>query len=340
MLVLGAVLMATLITADDPVAKVTVDEGKRLVVVTAGPFHVPSMPPGMNHEDMEMMNDHNTPLVRFEWPIQGFLRGFKVEIEDAEGKALDRRMIHHLIGVNFARRQLLYSAVERLFGIGQETDDVSAPRTIGVPMTPGDKLGMYMAWQNETGKDLDGVVIRVVFEYSPPNLNPRPLAALPIYMDVNLTVGGSNSYDVPPGKSEKAYEFTMPIGGRLLGFGGHLHDFGSSVRLEEVVSGKVVATVTAARDGSGKVSKVSRSLPGVGGDGIKLEKGKRYRVVGVYDNPTSETVARGAMAHISGLFAPDDYSAWPKLDLSDETLQDDLASLNEMGRSGGGHSHH
>jgi len=46
------------------------------------------------------------------------------------------------------------------------------------------------------------------------------------------------------------------------------------------------------------------------------------------------------MAHISGLFAPDDYSACPKVDLSDETLQDDLASLNEMGHGGGGHSHH
>jgi hypothetical protein len=27
-------------------------------------------------------------------------------------------------------------------------------------------------------------------------------------MDVNLTVGGSNTFDVPPGVSEKAHEFT------------------------------------------------------------------------------------------------------------------------------------
>ena len=36
-------------------------------------------------------------------------------------------------------------------------------------------------------------------------------------MDVNLTVGGSNTFDVPPGKSTKAFEFSLPVGGRLLG---------------------------------------------------------------------------------------------------------------------------
>jgi hypothetical protein len=338
---LGSLLVLSLATiaADDPVARVTVNEAKREVVVTAGPFHVAAMPPGVSHEDMEAMEDHNTPLIRFEWPIEAWMRGFRVEIEDAEGRSLDRRMIHHLIGVNFNRRQLLYPAVERLFGIGQETDDATVPRTIGVPMQAGSKMGMYMAWQNETGQDLHGVVIRVRFDYMPPNMNPRPLDALPIYMDVNLTVGGSNSFDVQAGRTEKAWEFTMPIGGRLLGFGGHLHDYGSMVRLEEVESGRVLATVRADRTRDGKVRKVSRGLPGVSGDGIHLREGRRYRVIGIYDNPTGQAIARGGMAHIVGLFAPDDVSRWPALDLTDATLQDDLASLNEMGK-GGGHSHH
>lgn len=336
----GVLMLLAGPAGDEPKATVTVDADRREVVVTAGPFHVAAMPPGMAHEDMEAMEDHNTPVVRFEWPIEAWLRGFKVEIEDAAGKPLDRQMIHHLIGVNFSRRQLLYPAVERLFGIGQETDDATAPRTIGVPMKPGAQLGMYMAWQNETGKDLDGVIIRVRLEYSPPNLNPRPLDALPIYMDVNLTVGGSNSFDVQPGRTEKAWEFTMPLTGRLLGFGGHLHDYGTMVRLEDVETGKVVARVTATRTKEGKVTKVSRSLPGVGGDGIKLTEGRRYRVIGVYDNPTGKAIARGAMAHIVGLFAPEDVSRWPALDLADETLQEDLASLSAMGKAGHAHDAH
>src|SRR5262249_51427634 len=157
------------------------------VVVTVGPFNVAAMPPGMKHEDMEMMDDHSTPVIRFEWPIDGWLRGFGVDIVDSDGKPVDRRTIHHLIGINFDRRQLLYPAVERLFGIGQETEDASVPKSIGVPMKAGHHLGMYMSWENETGKDLTGVMIHVRFDYSPPNLNPRPVDALPIYIDANLT---------------------------------------------------------------------------------------------------------------------------------------------------------
>lgn len=322
----------------EPQATVAVDSARREVLVTVGPFHVASMPPGMKHEDMEMMDDHNSPLIRFDWPVDGWLRGFAVDIVDGQGRPLDRRLIHHMIGVNFDRRQLLYPAVERLFGIGQETEDMYVPKTIGVPMKSGFRLGMYMAWANETGKDLDGVMVRVRFAYSPTNLNPRPVDALPIYMDVNLTVGGTNTFDVPPGISEKAYEFTMPIEGRLLGYGGHLHDYGLDVRLQDAESGKILATVTAARTSDGKVTKITRRLPGVTGDGILLKAGHKYRVIGRYDNPTGQTLPKAAMAHITGLFAPSRFTQWPAVDLANQTLQADLASLNAMG--GGGHQHH
>jgi len=334
-----AVLSASLFEsgrADDPRAKVTVDSAKKEVTVTAGPFHVEAMPPGVKHEDMDMMEGHNTPLIRFEWPVDGWLRGFRLEVVDGSGKPLDRRIVHHLIGVNFDRRQLLYPAVERIFGAGRETEDMFVPRTIGVPMKSGYRLGMYMAWQNETGQDLHDVQVKVHLSYSPTNLNPRPVDALPLYMDVNLTVGKSNTYDITTaGKHEKSWEFTMPVDGRLLGYSGHLHDHGVAVRLEDVASSRVLATVKATLARDGKITKISRSLPGVGGDGIRLRAGRKYRVVGVYHNPSPETLP-GAMAHITGIFAPDDVPKWPAVDLSDELMQDDLASLNEMG---GSHKH-
>jgi hypothetical protein len=69
----------------------------------------------------------------------------------------------------------------------------------------------------------------------------------------------------------------------------------------------------------------------VTGDGLKLKGNHRYRVVGEYDNPTGETLIRGAMAHMSGLFAPDDMSRWPKIDPSDPDYQRDLVSLQVEG---------
>ena len=141
--------------------------------------------------------------------------------------------------------------------------DVKVPKTIGVPMEPGMDLGLYVAWHNDTGKDLQGVQMTLRMLWTPKNQNPQPVNAMPIYMDVNLTVGGSNTFDVPPGRSEKAHEFILPVSGRLLGVGGHLHDYGVRVRLEDAEIGKLLAEVVATRDSAGKVSKVSRKLFGV-----------------------------------------------------------------------------
>lgn len=323
----------------DATVTVTVDSARHEIHVKAGPFFLPNMG-AIDHHMMDMGASHDTPVFHFDWPVQGWLRGFKTGVVDADDHDLPKRVMHHMIVVNYSRRQALYPAAERLFGAGQETADAMLPATIGVPMTPGMDLGFYIAWHNDTGQDMDGVYMTMTLIYTPPNQNPRPVDVLPYYMDVNLTVGGSNTFDVPPGRSEKSWVFTQPIDGRLLGYGGHLHDYGVQVRLEDVKSGKVIAEVHADHDKNGKVSGVSRSLPGVRGAGLRLRAGVQYRVVGVYDNPTGETIKNGAMAHMSGIFAPSNPRQWPSIDESDPTYQRDLASLEMLGADqGDGHDH-
>ena len=344
MLVWSALLAAVLATdttkiSPDPRVTIAVDSSRKELVLRAGPFDLPNMPP-MDHRAMMMDRSvaHDTPIQHFAWPLQGWLRGFELELKDGQGNPVPRRVVHHMIMVNFSRRMLLYSAPERLFGAGTETADVKVPKTIGVPMEPGMDLGLYVAWHNDTGKDLQGVQMTLRMLWTPRNQNPQPVNAMPIYMDVNLTVGGSNTFDVPPGRSEKAHEFVLPVSGRLLGVGGHLHDYGVRVRLEDAESGKLLAEVVATRDSAGKVSKVSRKLFGVTGDGLKLKGDHRYRVVGEYENPTGHTLIRGAMAHMSGLFAPDDMGDWPKIDASNPDYRRDLVSL-QVNREYGGRTH-
>jgi hypothetical protein len=336
-----------------PTVSVTVDSSRHELTVTSGPYDLPNMPPMEDHAMMDLGMSHDTKLQRFEWPVDGWFRGFRVELTDGSGRAVPSHVIHHMIMVNFSRRQLLYSAAERLMGIGTETGEVSVPKTIGVPMKPGMDLGMYIAWHNDTGHDLQGVQMKLIMLWTPKNQNPPPVNALPIYMDVNLTVGGTNTFDVPPGKSSKAYEFILPTGGRLLGVGGHMHDYGTRVRLEDAESGKLLTEVVATRDASGKLVKVSRKLFGVSGSGLRLKPNHRYRVVGDYDNPTGEVRVRGAMASMVGLFVPDDLKKWPSIDPRDPTYRRDLASLevrgaNSMssmpgmdhGHTGSGHESH
>jgi hypothetical protein len=326
-----------------PTVSVTVDSSRHELTVTSGPFDLPNMPPMEDHAMMDLGMSHDTKLQRFRWPVDGWFRGFRVELVDGAGRSVPAHVIHHMIMVNFSRRQLLYAAAERLMGIGTETGEVSVPKTIGIPMKPGMDLGMYIAWHNDTGKDLEGVQLKLTMLWTPKNQNPPPVNALPIYMDVNLTVGGTNTFDVPAGKSSKAYEFTLPTSGRLLGVGGHMHDYGTRVRLEDAETGKVLTQVVAERAPDGKLIKVSRKLFGVSGKGLKLKANHRYRVVGEYDNPTGEMRVKGAMASMVGLFVPDDMRRWPAIDARDPIYQRDIASLQVRGATAGsmpGMRHH
>jgi hypothetical protein len=319
----------------NPRVRVSVDSSRHELTVMSGPYDLPNMPPMDDHAMMDLGMSHDTKLQRFEWPVDGWFRGFRVELTDARGRPVPPHVMHHLIMVNFSRRQLLYSAAERLMGTGTETEEVSVPKTIGVPMKPGMRLGMYIAWHNDTGQDLEGVQLKLILLWTPKNQNPPPVNALPIYMDVNLTVGGTNTFDVPPGKSTKAFEFSLPTGGRLLGVGGHMHDYGSRVRLEDARTGKVLTQVVAQRAPDGKLVKVSRKLFGVSGQGLRLKLNHRYRVVAEYDNPTGQIRVKGAMASMVGLFVPDNMKRWPAIDPRDPTYQRDLASLQVRGAATG-----
>lgn len=341
MMVLAAVAMQQ--PAREPDLKVTLDSTKKEVVVVAGPFDAPQMAAHTATGSVGNMIDHgeahDTPLQRFEFPTAGYMRGFKIEVTDTKGQPLPRHILHHLIVVNFDRRQLVYEAPERIAGGGAESGDIFIPKTIGLPLEKGMKLGVYAGWHNDLGRDLDGVMVKMTFVWSPLNMNPKPVAVLPIYMDVNLTPGMPNSYDVPPGVSVKSHEFTLPVSGRLLGVGAHLHDYGLDVRLEDAETGKVLTSVKAKRLPDGRVTEVGRNLFGVSGEGIRMVAGHRYRVVGRYDNPGKETIVNGAMAHLTGIFSPDDMSKWPKINPDHPDFQRDVAVLNTQGEDGGSHDH-
>lgn len=307
-----------------PRIEVRVDSAHSRIIVTAGPFHLPAMDAHMDMSDMAP-----NEVMPFAWPVDGYMRGFSVRMRTATGDSLPREILHHLIGVNFDRRQLVYPAVERLFGWGAETDPVELPSSMGVPMKAGEKLGMYAMFHNETGKDIDAAYLEVTLLYTPTK-GHDVLSVMPFYVDVNNHIGGVTTFDVPPGKSSHSYQFELPIGGKLVGIGGHIHDYGSSLELEDASTGKVLARLKANRDHDGRVHGVGRFIFGFNSDALRLQPHHAYRVVAEYDNPTKETFKDGGMGHINGAFVPDDGATWPKLDLNDPLVKRDIATLPIM----------
>jgi hypothetical protein len=311
-----------------PTLEIDVDEGAREISVRMGPF---TPTPAVHADHATPMDSTLSPLMRFEWPVDGWLRGFRVRVIDGEGEELSRDLLHHVIGVNFGRRQLVYPALERFVGVGSETSDVELPDEIGVPLEIGQRLALYASLHDETGRGRSPVYVLVTLFYTPRAGRDDVTDVLPIYLDANNQVGGTNAWDLAPGRTERAWEFTLPVSGGLLGVSGHLHDHGLEVRLEDAETDEVLVELDARHDRHGRVKEVEthafRKWLGLRWDPLRLEAGHVYRVVGVYDSPLPDTVPNGAMAHIAGVFAPDDMSEWPVLDMGNDTLRLDVAAL-------------
>jgi hypothetical protein len=318
---------------DEPPLAVRIDSARHAVVLVLGPFHLPASAPGATHEEMHHAGGHGLPIFRFAWPVDGWLRGFRVAIHDGGGRPLPRRLLHHVNLLHLERRQLTQPIFERTIAAGQETDEVLLPRSLGVRIDAGTGLALLSAWANDTGDDLHDVVLELTLPYLPANTTPRPREVRPVSFDVGFRAGLTDGFDLDSGRTVHEREFILPIDGRLLAVGGHLHDYAESLSLVDVASGKVLIALLPRSDSGGKVLGVSRKLFGVTGDGLRLRAGRRYRVVAIYRNPLGRTLVDGGMAVLGGIFAPDDAARWPAVDRGDAVFTADLAGLDRFGWS-------
>jgi hypothetical protein len=290
---------------------VTVDSSRDEVVITTGPYHLPAMggehAAHMNHEAMmEKITQ------RFDWPVEGMGRGFHMELRDAGGKRVSQRVLHHLQIINASRRQLILPLEEKIMAIGRETSNIMLPNSVGMPLAFGSRMRINIMWHNETATDIDAVYMTLRIRYSPDNLVPRPVAVLPISMDIADVKGKPNTFMIPTGADTITREFVLPLGGRVLALSGHMHDWGTGLWLEDARTGQVITRVTPTLDSLGRITHMPLKLYGIFGEGLKLEAGRRYRLVATYDNRSGASID-GAMGHLDGIIAVRDIRDWPHL---------------------------
>jgi hypothetical protein len=303
---------------------VQVDTARKEIRIVAGPFRIASM--SHDGDDMMMMD---SPVLRVAWPVNGWVRGYSVQLCDGDatsGTALARGMVHHVGLANYSRRELLYPMVERLMAVGKETPRVSLPGNVGVPLARGDTLGLYSAFHDVDGKTVERAYVIVTLPWIPAG-GANPIDVMPFFADANNVIGGTSAWDLPPGKSEKSSEFTMPLGGSMLALGGHVHDYARSVRLEDAENGKVLVRLKTKLTADGHVVSLGKRVFGFHEEGLPLLANHRYRVVAEYDNPTGHVLKQGGMASMAGAFVPDDVREWPRLDPLNPDVMRDIASV-------------
>src|SRR2546428_11247948 len=195
--------------------------------------------------------------------------------------------------------------------MGRETPDVMLRSTIGIPVAAGHELGLYLMWDNDTGAEVDDVYLELAFRWTASSQHPSPLQVFPFFVDAHVALGSDWSFEVPPGGGSATYEFTLPISGRLRMAGGHLHDHGLTLRLEDGLTGVPLVTLRAQRDSSGRLLRVPYRILAVRDSGPHLEAGRLYRLVATYDNPTPHPPAP-AIGTLPGASAPAPPPGWAR----------------------------
>ena len=295
--------------------------GHRVSVRSRVECSAPSIDGSTHHHSTDA---HLDSWQQFRWPVDGWLRGFRLVARDLSNRILPATRIHHLVLANLDRRQLVHPAVERLLAIGSETEDVLLPQLVGVPLRRGARLALKVACHAVTPAEHE-IWVALDIAWTSLKQAPHPTSVFPFYVDVHLqSVLEMNTFDVPPGRSSTSYQFSIPLEGRLLAAGAHLHDHGLMVQLEDAATGSVISRLRAKRDLAGKVVSIERKLYGVSGRGLRLRANHRYRLVAWYDNPSDSTIKNGGMAHLVGLFQPADPGRWPPIDTTIVELREDM----------------
>jgi hypothetical protein len=289
------------------------------IVVSVGPIDVPAATAYSHHAADDR--------IRFRWPSEGWLRGYRIDIVDRHGRVLPREVLHHVGVANLDRRQLAYPIAERLVAVGRETPPILLPASLGVPLSAGQDLVMYYALTNPTAEAITGVTVRMTITFT--TMRPKaPRQVLPLFLDANPLAGeGSREFDVPPGVSATSAQFTLPTGGRVRALGAHVHDHAVEIRLEDVVSGKVLARLKTKRHPDGRLISVASTRFVFTAGGLRLAPNHPYRVVSIYDNPTGDVIKGGAMAFLAGAFIPDDLAKWPAVEPGDQSYARDRDAI-------------
>ncbi len=303
------------------------DPSERAVDFVVGPLDLPAT-----------MGHLRLPIQVAEIPVDGWLHGFEATMEDGAGNAIPMDLLHHVNFIDPDKRDLFAPIARRVLAAGRETREKKLPSVLGYPIEAGDRMIISSMFANPTGTDFPEAYLRVRIFYSLEEdgfVQPRDV--YPFYLDVMGPVG-AKSFPVPPGKTVHAYEASPAVEGRIVGIGGHLHDYATALRLEDVTEGKVLWEAEPEYNAEGRLTGVSEDLMLLTG-GIKVSPDHVYRISVEYENPMAHPTPDGGMGEIGGVIWAAKDVVWPEFRRGDPIYVADLINTLEAPEKAGGHGH-
>jgi hypothetical protein len=274
------------------------DVGTHTITLRIGPM---TLPAHTSHMKMPQ-----PPDLLWDAPLDGWLIAYHPKLVDAGGNAVPGAVLHHVAFWNENRADFLCpNKEEHIFGAGSEMTDWAEFPGYGYRVQKGDKIRIETMMYNPTDTSYEKAYLVVVipFQEASDTSAPPRKNVYPAWMDVKSC--GNSSYDVPAGKSEKTGSVTVKYAGVLLGVGGHLHDYGKQIVLQDQSRKETVATLDAKSDAQGHLESVPVKLF-VQEGGYEFAKGDVLKISATYENPTGKLLHDGAMGIAVGYFAAAD----------------------------------
>jgi hypothetical protein len=308
-------------------ARIFVDRRADALVIDLAPMELPARTP---HHAIAQ-----PPVATLEILETGSIYGFRVEVVDPAGKVLPDELIHHFNLIDPDHRELFLPISRRLLAAGHETGSIHLPWLLfGLPLERGKHVVASAMVENLTATAYHQARVRLVMNFTPGG-RPWPLfQASPWQMDVAFPVG-DKSFALPAGHSSRSYEGSPAVPGKIIGLGGHMHDYGRLIEFVDVTTGQTIYRAAPVTDSGGHIESVPIALLyGWTRLGVHIVPDHRYRVTVAYDNPTGAPIPDGGMGVIGGLFVPDRGAQWPAADPSDSLYQQDYRHYMRLA---GGH---
>ncbi len=259
------------------------------------------------------------------FPVDGSIYALHAEVVDERGRRLSSDFLHHMNVMDPAERELFLPISRRILASGRETGEIRFPWLLfGAPMRAGERILANAMIHNPTMVSYRGVRVRLLLSYVPDH-RPWPFfSVIPWQLDVGFPVG-DKSFDLPPGRSERSYEGSPAVTGKLIVIGGHMHEYGRTIEFWDATTGKRLWHGEPAPAPPGEPSAVPLAkLYGLTGIGLRITPAHRYRVRVIYENPTGHPIPDGGMGVVGGLFMPDRDAVWPATNQTDSLYQQDL----------------
>lgn len=274
------------------------DTARHLLTVRLGPLDLPAH---TSHHAAAQAPDQFLTI-----PFDGWITAYHPRLVDQAGQALPNRLLHHAAFYNTARADFLCpEKPEHIFGAGGEMNDWPATAGIGYRVHPGDRIRMNTMFHDPTSVNYPKTYIEVRMEYRPFAPGEGELKSVyPAWFDAKGC--GPSGYGLKPGENVTSGQFTLGYSGRLIGVGGHLHDYGQELDLTNLTRRETIATLRSTLDPKGHILSMpvvlfTRRLAG----GYPLAKGEVVKVTATYNNPTGKPLPDGAMGIVVGYFLPD-----------------------------------